>query len=99
MATKMTKGKTRGNAAVLGSNQYLKKGGKVKKYAMGGPGDDLIRSAGTGDKIKMLKALYDKFFGGPKKIDSNIINRPSPTERKPEKKLLAKKGGKIKSKK
>lgn len=29
MATKMTKGKTRGNAAVLGSNQYLKAGGKV----------------------------------------------------------------------
>ena len=37
MATKMTKGKTRGNAAVLGSNQYLKKGGMVKKkYQPGG---------------------------------------------------------------
>jgi hypothetical protein len=29
MATKMTKGTTRGNAAVSGTNQYLKKGGKV----------------------------------------------------------------------
>lgn len=75
------------------SNKNLKKGGKVKKYAMGGPGDDLIRSAGTGDKVKMLKALYNKYFGNPKKI--NINNVGSPTKTKP----LAKKGGKIKSKK
>lgn len=94
MATKMTKGKTRGNAAVLGSNQYLKKGGKVKKYAMGGPGDDPIKSAGTGDKLKMLKDLYNKFLAPKKSI--NINNMSSP---KPEKKLLAKRGGKIKSKK
>ena len=42
MATKMTKGKTRGNAAVLGSNQYLKKGGKVrtKKYLTGGTSEE-----------------------------------------------------------
>jgi len=34
----MTKGTTRGNAAVSGTNQYLKKGGKVKtkKYDSGG---------------------------------------------------------------
>lgn len=93
MATKMTKGKTRGNAAVLGSNQYLKKGGKVKKYAMGGPGDNPMKSAGTGDKVKMLKDLYNKYFGEPKKI--NINNKGVESERK----LLAKKGGKIKSKK
>lgn len=37
MATTMTKGTTRGNAAVSGTNQYLKKGGKVKKYDSGGP--------------------------------------------------------------
>jgi hypothetical protein len=30
MATKMTKGTTRGNAAVSGTNQYLKKGGTTK---------------------------------------------------------------------
>lgn len=36
MATKMSKGKTRGNAAVLGSNQYLKKGGKVMAKAQDG---------------------------------------------------------------
>jgi len=32
----MTKGTTRGNAAVLGSNQYLKKGGKVNTKMMKG---------------------------------------------------------------
>mgnify|MGYP003339965246 CR=1 FL=1 len=32
----MTKGTTRGNAAVSGTNQYLKKGGAVKKYKSGG---------------------------------------------------------------
>jgi hypothetical protein len=36
MATTMSKGTNRGNAAVSGTNQYLKKGGKVKKYATGG---------------------------------------------------------------
>jgi len=35
MAT-MSKGTNRGNAAVLGSNQYLKKGGKVKRMQGGG---------------------------------------------------------------
>jgi hypothetical protein len=36
MATKMTKGTTRGNAAVSGTNQYLKKGGKVSTKIKGG---------------------------------------------------------------
>lgn len=36
MATKMTKGTTRGNAAVSGTNQYLKKGGKVNTKMMKG---------------------------------------------------------------
>lgn len=36
MAISMSKGKNRGNAAVLGSNQYLKKGGKVKRMQGGG---------------------------------------------------------------
>jgi hypothetical protein len=36
MGTSMTKGKNRGNAAVLGTNQVLKKGGNVKRMQSGG---------------------------------------------------------------
>ena len=80
-------------ADILKGRGVFSRGG-VKKYAMGGPGDDPVKSAGTGDKVKMLKDLYDKYLGPKKSI--NINNMSSP---KPEKKLLAKRGGKIKSKK
>lgn len=80
-------------ADILKGRGVFKKGG-VKKYGMGGPGDDPMKSAGTGDKVKMLKDLYDQYLAPKKSI--NINNMSSP---KPEKKLLAKRGGKIKSKK
>jgi|688.fasta_scaffold1015501_2 hypothetical protein len=76
------------------SNYAMYKAGGVKKYGMGGPGDDPVKSAGTGDKVKMLKDLYDKYLGPKKSININNTG-----DRKPEKKLLAKRGGKIKSKK
>ena len=55
MATKMTKGTTRGNAAVSGTNQYLKKGGKVKKYEPGGTTGGTTPSDST--TIKRMAAI------------------------------------------
>ena len=69
MATTMTKGKTRGNAAVLGTNQILKKGGKVKtkKYAVGGESEDTAVTPGTPGKrgerlLKKAGKLMDRAF-------------------------------------
>ena len=84
MATKMTKGTTRGNAAVLGSNQYLKKGGKVKakKYAVGGESEDSQQSIVTPGKrserlLKKSGKLMDKAFSLGFDPDSGINTKRS----------------------
>jgi len=84
-------------ADILKGRGVFSRGG-VKKYAMGGhgdgPSDDPVKSAGTGDKVKMIKDLYDRYLKPKKSININNMDN-----RKPEKKLLAKRGGMTKSRK
>jgi hypothetical protein len=86
MATKMTKGTTRGNAAVSGTNQYLKKGGKVKtkKYESGGttPSDSttIKRMATIGmvpdpSKQGLYKKDPNKVKTAVKKIGGKVMSK------------------------